>query len=121
MNKRKLLPLLVLLIPAIIGTQLFNNGSSHVEVIDTAKELEIDNGKLENANNQLKKANSSLKKQVNSLNKEVSSLQKINNSLSKNVIGAKKNKGNEKNVTTSVSSGEKFNFKPIDLPDSEDN
>ena len=109
------------LVLAIVGTvilQILNSGAEHIEVVDTAHHLEADNTMLEEKNEQLEKHNKSLKKKVSKLSKQVSELKSQTAAKEK----PKKKPKNEKTVTTNnTSSEQQFEFKPIDLPDSEDN
>jgi peptidoglycan hydrolase CwlO-like protein len=109
------------LVLSIIGTvilQILNSGAEHIEVVDTAQHLEADNTMLEEKNEQLEKHNTSLKKKVHKLSKQVSELKNQTATQEK----PKKKLKNEKTVTTSnISSEQQFEFKPINLPDSEDN
>lgn len=109
------------LVLSIIGTvilQILNSGAEHIEVVDTAQHLEADNTMLEEKNEQLEKHNKSLKKKVSKLSKQVSELKSQTAAKEK----PKKKPKNEKTVTTNnTSSEQQFEFKPIDLPDSEDN
>jgi uncharacterized protein YlxW (UPF0749 family) len=113
---------------ALICLQVFSTGHGHVVVVE-------ENQELTTANKSLTKQNAGLKKNVSALEAKNEKLVEDKADLEKmvsEVIGdldstkavvkdIKKELANEKDINVKQSSGEQFDFQPINLPTSDGN
>jgi predicted nuclease with TOPRIM domain len=113
---------------ALICLQVFSTGHGHVVVVEENQELTTANESLTKQNKGLKKSVSALEAKNEKLVEDKADLEKMVSEVigdldsTKAVVkDIKKELANEKDINVKQSSGEQFDFQPINLPTSDGN
>jgi peptidoglycan hydrolase CwlO-like protein len=112
----------------LICVQVFSTGHGHVVVVEENQELTTANKSLTKQNAGLKKSVSALEAKNEELVEDKADLEKMVSEVigdldsTKAVVkDIKKELANEKDINVKQSSGEQFDFQPINLPTSDGN
>jgi uncharacterized protein YydD (DUF2326 family) len=113
---------------ALICLQIFSTGHGHVVVVEKNEVLTESNEKLTTANKTLTKSVTGLKAKNEALVEEKAELAELVTEISGSLDSTKqaaeeltKELKNEKDINLKQSTGEQFDFQPIQLPASDNN
>jgi uncharacterized protein YydD (DUF2326 family) len=113
---------------ALICLQIFSTGHGHVVVVEKNEVLTESNEKLTTANKTLTKSVTGLKAKNEALVEEKAELTELVTEISGSLDSTKqaaeeltKELKNEKDINLKQSTGEQFDFQPIQLPATDDN